>query len=303
MSSLVLELQRAALDANTEVRQLLLMAKVISVKLDLESDLAWINDELEGYSDYDRMPDYRRAFGRIKAKYPMHGWQTIQFEDVEIEDVVCRHPMLESIAHLSELASRGVAENSTVNKSLPRNVLDLLYSQMSLKLEVQAFIDPSALTHIIETVRSKLLDWALSLEKRGIFGADMTFSDQEKQKAAAAGGSISIGHIGIFNGSLGGVVHTQHITATNFPQMDYRSQVTAFLSGLGDKLRDQPVEEAADIVTAAQLVKTELEQPEPDETRIKKALRAVGAAATGLTSWTIQAAINAEIGKIIAPGH
>lgn len=59
MPGLVLELQRAAMDKVTPVGELLRMAKVIAVKLQLPEAMSWIDSELKGYQDPTTAPQYR----------------------------------------------------------------------------------------------------------------------------------------------------------------------------------------------------------------------------------------------------
>lgn len=51
-------------------------------------------------------------------------------------------------------------------------------------LEVTLLISRQSAIKALDAIRNKVLDWSLDLEKRGILGADMTFSKEEKATAS-----------------------------------------------------------------------------------------------------------------------
>ena len=71
--SLVMELQRDALNPDNPVSNLLRKALVIATKLDLKNLENWITLELSGYPDQDLVPDYRTLIGQIEVWNPFHG--------------------------------------------------------------------------------------------------------------------------------------------------------------------------------------------------------------------------------------
>jgi hypothetical protein len=62
----------------------------------------------------------------------------------------------------------------------------------------------STIRGILDAVRNEVLRWSLELERRGVLGEGMTFSPEEKTRAAA----VSY-HIGTFSGVLGNVSSSQ----------------------------------------------------------------------------------------------
>ena len=91
--------------------------------------------------------------------------------------------------------------------------LSLLMSGQRFPLEPVRIIGRNKLASIIDTVRTTILEWALKLEAEGIMGQGMTFSEEEKRKAAV---STEI-HITNFQGVLGDVadsIVTQNLQMT-----------------------------------------------------------------------------------------
>jgi hypothetical protein len=60
MSSLVLELQRAAMDPSRRIVDILRMAVVVAKKLGLAEFKEWCEKELRGY-EKEKTPSYRRV--------------------------------------------------------------------------------------------------------------------------------------------------------------------------------------------------------------------------------------------------
>lgn len=71
---IVIELQKQAIDTKSDVVSLLRKAYLVARKLDIKDFSEWINNELNGYTDYDKIPDYREIRGQVKAWNPYHGW-------------------------------------------------------------------------------------------------------------------------------------------------------------------------------------------------------------------------------------
>jgi len=67
LNSLVLELQKDALDKNTRVSDLLRKAFVVSKKLSIIKIEKWLENELNGYPLNSNIPDYRTVHGQIKV--------------------------------------------------------------------------------------------------------------------------------------------------------------------------------------------------------------------------------------------
>ena len=75
MDSLVLELQRDAMDGSISLLDLLRKAQVVARKLNIQELQHWIQNELDGYPDKSEPPKYRFImYGELKAHNPFRGW-------------------------------------------------------------------------------------------------------------------------------------------------------------------------------------------------------------------------------------
>jgi len=101
MPSLVEQLQRDALDRNVSVATLLRKAKVVAVKLSLSDAIEWIDLELSGYPDLDKVPGYRKVEGQPKGQNPIRGWIPIMVEDdAELLAIISSQEFQNSVSEL-----------------------------------------------------------------------------------------------------------------------------------------------------------------------------------------------------------
>lgn len=70
MSKIVLELQQEAISKESDILNLLRKAYLVARKLKLNEFENWINNELNGYEAMDKLPDYRKVRGEVKAWNP-----------------------------------------------------------------------------------------------------------------------------------------------------------------------------------------------------------------------------------------
>ena len=67
MKSLVLELQREAMNPNSSMSDVLRKAMVVATKLKVQDLKAWVETELKGYIKDQEIPSYRKVNGTLKA--------------------------------------------------------------------------------------------------------------------------------------------------------------------------------------------------------------------------------------------
>lgn len=182
MDSIVLELQRDALDPSISVLSLLRKAYVVARKLNVEQFQEWIELELKGYDGHS-IPEYRSVRGQLRAWNPYHGWHSIVTHDqslLEIYETVCNSSIGQSISELSALINDADGE---LQIQFPPTIESLLAS--TVRTSVKIGISSASVKRIVESVRDVILQWALKLEEDGITGEGMSFSKEEKQIAAS----------------------------------------------------------------------------------------------------------------------
>lgn len=180
MPGLVEELQRKALDRNCPIADLLRHALLTARKLKVASTAEWIDAELNGYGSRD-IPDYRILSGEPLGKNPRSGWIPIRMPDAELALTISEITMGNAIADLD--AAIKDSDGSHLYFAYPTEHAYLLRQALATNAEICLRVSKSAVSTIIDQVRSKLLDWSMALEDQGVHGEGLSFSDKEVEAA------------------------------------------------------------------------------------------------------------------------
>ncbi len=231
---IVLQLQGLAMDPTTAVPELLRRALAIAVKLKLDDVETWINLELHGYRIATDLPPYRRLGSRLRAWNPINGWIPVTTSSPQVQEILERVPLAQSVDHLADLLSQdGDAFDMPFTAHQEAALRKIGWKPM---FQVFRSLSRGQIAAVLAEVRNRILTWALELERQGIVGQGLSFSTVERQKAAMTA-SIHIG--GNFQGILGDVsgstVH-QQLTMT-FGEGD--------IQGLRGYLQSQGLDDAA----------------------------------------------------------
>ncbi|MBN2425024.1 MAG: hypothetical protein JXR46_12120 [Calditrichaceae bacterium] len=221
MSSLVLELQNEAIDSQKSVVSLLRKALVISRKLNLVDFDNWINNELNGYSKGDEIPEYRRVQGDVKAFNPYNGmWMPIVCEDSKKAEFMSTRMIGQKITELEKIDLKG--DSGVLHVPFAKNIETKLMNSMDLHSKPVLIVPSTSVHGIIESVRNILLNWALKLEQQGVLGENLIFNEIEKT-TALSNQQINITN---FQGILGDVTNSyveqsnlQRITKNDFESL------------------------------------------------------------------------------------
>lgn len=178
MGGLVIDLQAAALNPSSRASDLLRTALAVSRKLHQTEMIDWLSHELNGYDEYEDIPDYRAISGEIKAWNPYNGWIPFTFESPEEARQYTVRKIAQSIGALEALDL-----TRTVCIHLPPEIKSHLTSFMAVKLDITMFVPANLVSSILSVVKNKILDWALVLESKGILGEDLRFSEKEVEQS------------------------------------------------------------------------------------------------------------------------
>ena len=205
MSSLVLELQAAAIDHERKVDELLRMALVVATKLKQDELRAWCEKELKGYGR-EQVPAYRVVRGELKARNPFHGWIPVMVTDAELMRRLTERPVGSSISELEHLLDKR-EQGGHLHMPLPHEELLAIFGdsqEFRLGMVPTLLVGSSEVHGIVAAVRDALLAWSLDLEQKGILGENMTFSREEVRKAEHITYNINS-----FTGVLGDITGSQ----------------------------------------------------------------------------------------------
>jgi hypothetical protein len=198
MNSIVLELQRAAMDKSRDVDDLLRLALVIATKLKLKKSVIWVNKELKGYISLKSVPAYRRIAGELKVHNPYNGiWMPVVW-DGELPDFLRFGSVQQPISELQKIVSQD--KKGLLSLTIPPDAASILMKHLNIPLVPSYIIQMTSIFGILEAVRNIALEWALKLEADGILGQGMAFTQNEQKTAMG-----TIYNITNFSGVIGDI--------------------------------------------------------------------------------------------------
>lgn len=258
MSSIIQDLQIKASNKNNSVTDLLRMAKIIASKLELNDFLDWINKELNGYKDAssEATPDYREVRGEPKGWNPYHGWVPVLFTgNPESQEIISTRKIQQSIGTLEELIYNPNKDtDGTLQIPFTPTVNDVISEVMKFNTKFTLMIDKSAVVSILDAVRNILLDWALKLEKEGILGEGISFSQTEKEKAQEKV-IYNIQKIENFTGNMGAMNGNASITINQNFTDDEIKEIKNIILQLKDKVEEIDISREKKEILTGEVIK------------------------------------------------
>ena len=194
---------------------------MVASKLHINEFRDWIDKELNGYRDDDKLPEYRAIRGEIKARDHYGQWIPFQFRDVHTNEVLSRRYINQPIGQIEHLIKKD-NPNTSIAISYPPELLESLNSSTIRNGIIPVLmVSRATLYGVIDAVRNAILKWSLKLESDKILGDGVTFTKEEQQRASTVTYNIQN-----FAGVLG------NVQTTNLQIGDYNS-IHADLKRLG----------------------------------------------------------------------
>jgi len=164
-------------------------------------------------------------------------------------------------------------------------------------VDVQISIQRAQLWNIVEQVRNLILNWSLELEKAGVLGEDMHFSEQEKGDAKPVTQQFIIQNVGV----LGNVSDQASVTNQQTAKIELDlEQVRDFLRQARAALPQLPEKAQEAVRPVLETINRELEAEKPNSSKIRAAfgsLRKIGEGIAGnLTAQGIIAMVKMIVG-------
>ena len=184
MGKIVLDLQLEALSKDSDVLNLLRKAYVVARKLKLDEFEEWVNSELNGYKDGNKIPEYRKVKGEVKGWNPYHGWIPMIMKDTETENMISEQLVSDSIPNLKNVYDSANGSNATLQFNAGMN--NLLSKLSDFNTKYALMISANQIYNIMERVRTIVLDWSITLEENDILGEGLQFTKREKDIAVSS---------------------------------------------------------------------------------------------------------------------
>ncbi len=258
-NSPVLKLQEMASSNSTDIEDLLSRAKMISVKLGLKDISDWIEYELNSYSDIAYLPAYR-IFNDIPIRIlnqDSKEWVPCQIISGFDSETYKKLTTIYITNTVSEISRYSKSED-WLFCDIPKDAREFLQRYILISSRIAWCISPSILTKILSNIRSRILDWSLLLESKGILGEGLLFSQVEKREAA----TMTVNNINNFNGN---VHNAGAIGAGNTGDIHQQNSITSGdFNSLARQLKEQGLDDA-DVKELEQLVKQTAKPTSKDE--------------------------------------
>lgn len=264
--TLVHDLQRKAIDQSVPISDLLRMAYMVAVKLNLTDFEQWLNNELNGYRDANDLPDYRSITGFMRSYNPYHGWRDVTVKDKRLVRALEHLPIVDKISEVEHLAKSA----EEIYRQLQPE-MDSSFSRKNYGMKAVIFLGKQQLHGIVDSVRTKILDWALVLEQKGILGAEMNFNEKERTTAQ----NITINN---FVGNVANApIQQGNGNTMNIEQHKNELDTAKFLVEEIKKLmNDMPQDEKKETLQAdIETVESQLKSPAPKMPIIKELFKSV----------------------------
>jgi hypothetical protein len=294
----VIRLQAEAADQAVPVATLLRTAKIVATKLGLDDALVWIDAELTGYMQAkgEDLPSYRRLRGNLMGWNPYHGWQPVLFpEGTDIHPVFYEAPIGTSIGEIEAGNVRRRQESQGAFNLDAARKATILSALTGPKTDVALFLPPASMEGILEAVRNLVLDWALKLEKAGVLGDGMMFSETDKKKAAPVTQQFIIQNAGV----VGNV--TDNATVSNVQSASVHisaAAVSDLVAQIRPVLPTLPEETAQNLSPILKDLETEA-AGKADQSKLRQLLGAARNIAEGAAGNLVAIGIVAAIAAIL----
>lgn len=182
---LVSELQIIASDTQSSPLDVLRKALVVSNKLRQHNLSDWISKELNGYGPEDKVPDYRSLIAQVMYNLT-NGFIQIKGATLELapETSIDLRKSIMEIEHICDSSSDDFVKLSPSKKQIDMFQNYAKQQNPNCIYELYLSVHIAQFKHILESCKTKILEWALELESAGIVGENHTFKETEKQAAA-----------------------------------------------------------------------------------------------------------------------
>lgn len=274
MDSIVLELQKDALNKDIQVSDLLRKGLVIARKLKLQEFETWTNNELNGYEKTVDIPEYRTVKGEVKAWNPFRGYIPIMFEDSKEAEIFSRRKCGQSIAELENML-RNQGKSSMLQMPFPAEAQKNIMLGTGMDFPATLMFPSSRMAGIIDSVRTIILNWTLKLEEDGVLGEGFSFSVQEKEKALREPQSVNnfFGPVSNSQIQLGNKDSMQIAANTNFNSKEVQDFLSLLKKSV-EKLTAEP-DAKKELDSDIKSIEAQLNSPKPKFSMIKEGLSSI----------------------------
>jgi len=291
MDSIVLELQKEAMDSSIDLSELLRKAYFVAKKLKIKEFEEWISNELNGYKGKE-IPKYREVHGEPKYFNQFYGYSDYLIGNSDLYGLISNTKLNNPISELEDLYKNS-NNKPLIFQNNPQIVLEIMKLLNTHSGPEVLFVSPSQLKGIFDHIRKIILDWTLKLEDDGIKGEGMSFSAIEKEKVQENLGS----YINIVNSQV--QMNTSNSTQI-FNDINFED-VKDLIESIGTNLKDLKLtnDNEAKIKDELNTLNTELESSNPNNSVVGEGLKSIRKIMEGSGSTLLTQGVLYAISKLL----
>lgn len=203
----------------SDLTNALVKTKVLLHKIGEKELVQWVNNELNGYSDPENVPEYRILPAQVLANFANVAYQvnshpipTMHLDDDYRQSLETAH-LTESVSVLEEFVRK---DAESLRRPIPMEANPLLEKNLASGFKIQSAwseIQLSSVVQVLTQIRSRLLDFVLELNER--LEGDLT--EEQIRERAASTDTRNLFNNAIFGDNATIVVgsgNTQQLTTT-----------------------------------------------------------------------------------------
>lgn len=289
MAKLVIELQKECVNQTLSYGTLFQKAYFVAQKLNQQSMMAFLKNEIDGYKKQSDVPQFRYVDVVYKAKNHMLGaWIPVSIPENNPLIRYLRYPVYQSVSEMeSFLSSKGDTLVLSISAELQNLFVEM--SVNKIPMEISAHFSKHQFKKILETEKRIICDWTIELEKQGVLGEEFEFSEEEKIRAQ----NMSITNITV-NGSVSGSniigsVEKSSVVVNN-DQFDFGA-VEKFVDSISQMLQHSDVPKETQGALLLQVTDIKQKISEKDSIGVKKILGTMGDIVKNITGSVLASGI------------
>lgn len=170
--SLLREIRNSAAGENADVPTLLRKCKILAVRLESDELGKWVDNELNGYDSIDNLPEYRVFHTGVYGNFYGHGDSRLSNTPIPPMCFPEKFKELVSVCYLVAPISMYVSlasKDGDAKEPLPADFIaaysDKLHREM-ICLEAWKMIPRNRLVGLIDTIKTRVLNFVLEIEKK-----------------------------------------------------------------------------------------------------------------------------------------
>jgi hypothetical protein len=171
--NLLREIQNEAIKSDSDILALLRKCRVLSSRIRNDDLKEWVGHELDGYTDKEKLPNYRKTFAISKGHFsgPFgSGMKNAEIPSTcipkEYRDMVKNVYLMEGIGAYCDLLA-GENSNGVFMVAWPAEIYPIvgtkIYERMNL-MQAWQELGRGSIVNVIETVKTRILNFVLELE-------------------------------------------------------------------------------------------------------------------------------------------